>query len=551
MPLFEDNWLWRGFQSAVFLYVSCGPCYSAAYKRKRKKDAKRDKKENQKMAHIHAELGHTAQPAPFEVNTYWREEIALGPHGVRKEQKKKPEKRDITTASTTSTTGSSLDEVSRAGSATSGPNNVSWNSRRYQRADEEFTYLPDLEEVAGDRDHLTVPGTSGRGIAEGAQPVHGIQKPKKAYWEPVHAPSINELHPPSTSRLPARKSERSWMTQPPPSAAFMEGKKPPTVVSRRSTVSSKSTRRATASSGTPSFGNHVGHSAVEDSRKSGSSSRIGAREAELRFGGSGGLSRTASASPRRHNSGSLEKRRNTPRKARKRPVALRINSSSSGSDSETAPVFDSDTGEKGMRAYRRSIISNQLKLSTPVLGPLQTRQPNLPRRPQLTATRSSDSPVPRSHSSINNEDENILTSRSPSSASLSPQSSISTEQLRSPRTRSPLKIKRVTNNYTPSPRKRKDTITDIVANGTPRLFIKDSSLHLLQDLVEPSSLLNSRFIRSPTVEAKIPLPKDSADGYENFWLASHVDEEIAWVAPTKRWSTGEIDFDSERRDGFQ
>lgn len=37
------SWFWRGFQSAIFYYVSCAPCSKLAYQRRRRRDNKRAK----------------------------------------------------------------------------------------------------------------------------------------------------------------------------------------------------------------------------------------------------------------------------------------------------------------------------------------------------------------------------------------------------------------------------------------------------------------------------------------------------------------------------
>ena len=49
-------------------------------------------------------------------------------------------------------------------------------------------------------------------------------------------------------------------------------------------------------------------------------------------------------------------------------------------------------------------------------------------------------------------------------------------------------------------------------DGQEQIVVRDSSLNTLQELVSPSSLLNSRFIRSPAIEARISLPdSDSSE----------------------------------------
>ncbi|KAF2435096.1 hypothetical protein EJ08DRAFT_389529 [Tothia fuscella] len=542
MPLGGSNWLWRGFQSAVFRYVSCAPCYEKAYKRKRKREAKRDKKRYAEMAHIYAEQGHSTQPAPFEVNPYWSEEIQMGPGPWNRKKGKKPVKRDITTASSNSTAESSVNDLARPSSSTPEPKFTSWNSRRYQRADEEFTYLSRLEEVPDVQDGLLqVPGSSKGTGNRNAQPEAKIQKPEQAYWQPLCAPEVSELHPPATSTVPIRKSERNWMTQAPPSAAFMEGKKPQTNVTRRSTASSKATKRTTISE------EQLARMIIDDGSEFETASRVGQRRTHILLNGERAQSRTASASPMRRGNRSLEKDRVSPRKVKRRPAPLHIVASSSDSEDQLGSSDSEDTGLQ--LPVRRRTIANQPTVPQPTLSPLRTRQINA-QRPQLSTTRSYKQPSTKAYSSIINNENDYNTPGafapiSPSPISLSPRSSI-------PKNRTPSPVKKSIDDYTPSPRKRKDTVSSIASGEKPRLFLKDSSLQVLQNLVEPSSLLNSKFIRSPTIEAKIPLPVENSspekvdtpqdDG--KFWLSSHIGEDIAWTTPSKRWSTGGV-FDLE------
>ncbi|KAK8231558.1 hypothetical protein HDK77DRAFT_65619 [Phyllosticta capitalensis] len=56
----------------------------------------------------------------------------------------------------------------------------------------------------------------------------------------------------------------------------------------------------------------------------------------------------------------------------------------------------------------------------------------------------------------------------------------------------------------------KENISEIVRSKTVSkpapLIVRDSSLNLLQELVSPGALLNSQFVKSPTLEARIKLP---------------------------------------------
>lgn len=49
------------------------------------------------------------------------------------------------------------------------------------------------------------------------------------------------------------------------------------------------------------------------------------------------------------------------------------------------------------------------------------------------------------------------------------------------------------------------------AQARNELLVKDSSLRTLQDQVEMRALQGNKFIQSPVIEARMPLPKDSLD----------------------------------------
>jgi hypothetical protein len=516
--MLEDHWFWRGFQSAVFLYVSCGPCFAAQTQRKRKQEAKRDKKRNAEMAHIHVQDGHHPQPAPFEINSHWAEEIRLGPGPPkRRGRNRAQEKREISTAGTNSTAGSSLD-LRRVPSTGSEAKGQYWNSRRYQRADEEYTYFPPVPE------HTMVTSAAKDAAMETTETPGDlitckIQKPEKSYYNPARAPPVSDLHPPATSTVPVRKSERAWMMAPPPSVAFMEGRKQvtnrPRSTSARSGTSQKVVVNATtADHGT---GKLLGQRAVEDRVRRGSAIGEGGRRLTL----SGAFpSRTMSQSPQRGNR-SLERDRTTPRKPRKRPTPLFFSNGSS-SDEVVTPV-SSDT------AVQASPIRSGTPISRPepTYMPLKAKQQN--KRPALLTTRSSDSTPRKQRVATVGGRENSMPGApplSPSSNTLSPRSSHSTHTRSTSPSPRPLSPRKPPNNHNSLPRERKDTKTE---DGRPHLTIKDSSLHVLQDLVEPNALLNSKWIRSPTIEAKIPLPHERDDSLTDEWLSSNDQDWIPQV----------------------
>lgn len=73
-----ENWFWRGTQSAIFYYAACTPWMEYKHKRKRRKEAAESYRVRQET--IAQQPGIIPQPAPFETNEGWTEEILRGPH---------------------------------------------------------------------------------------------------------------------------------------------------------------------------------------------------------------------------------------------------------------------------------------------------------------------------------------------------------------------------------------------------------------------------------------------------------------------------------------
>ncbi len=217
------SWLWRGFQSAIFYYVSCAPCAKLSYRRHRRKEIKRAKEEK---AATEMEQGIYHHPSPFSTNIYWREEMRLGPGPPQKKgnrDRKSESRRELRSGGvgSSSMTGTSSDTVvedhlNRNSHERRGGED--WNKRRYQREDEM------LWGVDGDgNDFSDIVNRSGIG----------------SYYY-ARNPAVNDLHPPVVSTQPTRRSETRWMLQPPPTARIMEGKDQSPRSRSESGVSSKS-----------------------------------------------------------------------------------------------------------------------------------------------------------------------------------------------------------------------------------------------------------------------------------------------------------------------
>ncbi|MCJ1357723.1 MAG: hypothetical protein MMC33_007719 [Icmadophila ericetorum] len=222
------SWFWRGFQSAVFYYVSCAPCTQYNDKRRRRTESRRTKAEKEAIEATQPEIYR--HPSPFSTNIYWREEMALGPGPPKKGNKQRGSRagssRELTTGSVGSSTGgSSLDTTLVVDSLegdgpldTESRSEIGWNRRRYQRPDEMIWGI-DI-----DPDDPQNPSI-------GLSTLSTVNT-TKTYSYTARNPAVNDLHPPVVSTHPTKKSETKWMLQPPPSAKIMEGKVRATTRSR-------------------------------------------------------------------------------------------------------------------------------------------------------------------------------------------------------------------------------------------------------------------------------------------------------------------------------
>ncbi|MCJ1292844.1 hypothetical protein MMC34_004397 [Xylographa carneopallida] len=245
------SWFWRGFQSAIFYYVSCAPCTKLAYQRKRRKQNRREKAEHAAIEEISPEFYQ--HPSPFSTNIYWREEMVLGPGPPpKKGDRNKPKNgstRELNTGGYGSSTGASSADSTLVVESLDGLSPVQedaggegWNTRRYQRPDERLWGF-DLE--AGGMAGFDHSGTGGN-----------------ATYYTARNPAVNDLHPPVVSTHPTRKSETRWMLQPPPSAKVMEGKER---AHRSRSVSGASHRSGKA----VSLGRQVGERTLDEKMRRG------------------------------------------------------------------------------------------------------------------------------------------------------------------------------------------------------------------------------------------------------------------------------------------
>ena len=287
------SWFWRGFQSAIFYYVSCAPCSKLSYRRKRRKEYKREKAEK---AMNEMEAGLYQHPSPFSTNPYWGEEIAVGPGPpVRKAQRdgrgkpetgkrKKEKDRKIPTGGIESSTGtgtSSGDTVLEGeGAESSRDSREGWNKRRYQREDE-ILWGEELE------------STSSTDMPPMSRSASG-----STYQYYAKNPAINDLHPPVVSTQPRTRTETLWMLQPPPKAKVMEGKERAslenTPTRSRSTSAGSNWSRGTMKKASDiSLGRQIGERFVESKLKLGTLQLDGESAAAMSRGPSARSNRSA------------------------------------------------------------------------------------------------------------------------------------------------------------------------------------------------------------------------------------------------------------------
>jgi hypothetical protein len=473
------------------------------------------------------------QPAPFQINPHWKEEMTLGPGppSRRKNRTGTPASRGITTAGTAntdSTAGSSLSDLGPVQSMSSVHlAGHSWNTKRYQRADEEFAYFPPLEEDEGPRPRLSSRGSSVGVSGWSSQP---LDKPESAYYIPARAPPVNDLHPPVVSTVSAKKNERAWMMEPPPSASFMNGKKG---VTARSRSGSGNSGNSSLKNTDQSLGRQVGYKLVEDKVKRGVTPLP---EGELSIPNRKSTATVASgrSSPMKGRASSsldVDDPERTPSKRRKRPPPVQIpifDSSSHVDDSSSSSPDVLRPTNKGNRPKSMAAPA-KLHLSTASRPALETKSQSSEN--SMTRKSKDKSPIPASSYTLSPPELSTApTTPSPQRAS-SRASDLNVD----------VGSGEVADEYTPSPRRpkrRKDTKTsesddeqqalyDEEQRGRSRneLLVKDSSLKLLQDQVEMRGLQGNKFIKSPVVEARVPLPKGGVEAGE---VAVPADERKRW-----------------------
>ena len=299
------SWLWRGFQSAVFYYVSCAPCFKL---RSRRRQRLRNKRLNEPQTTSEAEEGFYPHTSPFSTNQYWREEILLGPGPPSKRKdrdknagKEKEKERTLgtgdgslaTESSNTDNTSNSVGgEASQVGEGTpqAREGDEGWNRKRYHREDE---ILWGYETSEGKEDSNNS-ATRVRSTTIGSS--------SSCHYYYARNPAINDLHPPTVSTQPTNKSQMQWMLQPPPSPKVMAGKEP----ASRSRSDSGGSKSNSLRKGNLTLGRLVGEKLMEEKMRKGgvenelTMSRMSSRDSKVSKASSGAVSRETVTEGQKH-----------------------------------------------------------------------------------------------------------------------------------------------------------------------------------------------------------------------------------------------------------
>lgn len=549
----DYTWFFRGVQSAIFLYASCGPCYDYRDQKRRRKEAKRSRAEKQALRDADPVANH--QPAPFEINPFWHEEIELGPGPpARRVKKQKQKEKSITTtlpiggrALTESSTAEGLLLVEQPSHGkrleakmeqykdrlkTLDPAHLkeNWHNRR-QRRDEEYIDSDDeTDDGSGAHFHLRKPSQTAK-----------MKYSSRHYM--TRAPPVNDLHPPIVCTPSPHAQERKWMKERPPSAAFMAGKE-----GTRTSAPSRSVSRAS----------NMPHLRTDSSPRASPSltRKVTSRTAEERLRRGevpdtflmprSRASSTATPPPGRSSphltpetvrvvdyadtstpESSLDINRNgisMGSRRRRRPSALRLTTDDS-TDTEDGDAIPTATTTTTIDSITKPEPSHQpLKTSTQrartqharLSTILSSRDGNMSPGSLPVSTAASPSIGPVKHRTRDNSiigSENMSPTLSARSEATSPTASPAASPI-------PFQARTHSTSITSAPVSpllvpqpddlRSDSKLD---QSRPVITVRDSSLDVLQELVSPSSLLNARLSRGSDREAiKLKLPGPASDG---------------------------------------
>ncbi|ORY18308.1 hypothetical protein BCR34DRAFT_596250 [Clohesyomyces aquaticus] len=505
------SWLLRGIQSAVFHYVSCAPCTGHMYRNRRRKQAKKERKARQRQQEENPDLYH--HPEPSGTNPFWNEEIEVGPGPPPRRARGKTNtttasrngsQRAITTAGTHSTVvsqgGSSVD-VRRSDDplrlSDDTLDDANWNRRRYQREDEDLWGLGEDEDNA----RVVHPRMPGSSVGLGGVSRPGTSKSSAESYYTARVPPVNDLHPPVVSLPSPHPADNRWMLQPPPKASVMSGKERAT--NNRSRSGSGASSRVELS-----LQRQVSAKQLKAKRERGETPEMPP------------LSRGSSYSNFHR---AIEgQRHDRPRTPQTRPLSA---ASSRRKRRDTAHTKMVELGQDGSSGDSSDTVVH----GTParrVTPPPTTSVPSLKvvrvraSRQQLSTVLSSGSGDPSPTYENLDTLENDLPKNPPAGQRRPKYSSTASS----------------------------DSIPYYTKHRTPLASSDVSSLNVLQDLVSPRALLNSRFVSAPLMEARIKLPPSDTDEEKvlqaqrsTIWAGSRFGISRAWTAEQSDDGKGTMD----------
>jgi hypothetical protein len=360
-----------------------------------------------------------------------------------------------------------------------------WNRRRYQREDE---YLWGSD-VPSSPPAAALSRGSSVGLAGETRPNTSKSSTEGPYAARTCVTITNPLDPPITGLPSVRPSDNHWMLQPPPRASIMSGKERPT---NRSRSGSSASSRVELSLRRRASTRHL-HKMLED----GSApelpplARVSSYHNNIVSGPGHDRPRTPDNRPASTVSliGQRRRRETTIRDAREVRILSRESSITvvHSEKASTTPVSSSHGPDEA-----RDGSHNSASLGASPKPPM----PNL----RIVRVRSS---LPRLSTIVSSDSGNPICAHrnTPDSA----------ENRRSEHHRS-------------STTQSSDSNPYMMVKHRPPLATSDaSSLNVLQDLVPPKNLLNSRFVSAPLVEARIQLPPSDQ-------------EEVRTLDPAPNWT---------------
>lgn len=479
-------WFMRGVQSAVFHYASCAPCIGYTDRRKRRKSAKEAKKVREKMQLEQPEAYH--HPEPTGTNPFWDEEIAMGPGPPPRRARRT--NTGSTRAITTSGTLSS--GLSKGESSLDGDSAGDMRLSEDLVDDENWNrkrYQREDEDLWG---HDNLPLALQQTASASSVGAYSIRRPgvrRTDSYNSARAPPVNDLHPPVVSNPSADPADNRWMLQPPPKASVMAGKE-------------RATYRSRSGSGASSR--------VELSLQR----QLSTKRAQQRLDRGEALS-LSTASPMSSHSALVSGAPRDRRAPQARPPSATSSRRRKRVDTvmtkDTLPMTRTDTGSSQHSRSDTASYKGSRSHNT------NTNRSNQHRPCLSTVTSVGSNELSQHHSRKSNNIEN--TPPSPPSPTLQRPSYKTSQSM-------------------PYPLKRAQT----------QLSSSDiTSLSVLQDLVSPRALLNSRFVSAPLVEAKIMLPPSEEDVSRTKKHSTKKDERIRVPFdstgeerdPKMRWS---VDF---------